>query len=235
MRKSRHGIGKTFLTVGGIIAAIGIGVGVFKAPPQDSLVARGEVVAMTSNAGSGGDSEYRPVVEFEDAAGRTHRITGSVGSNPPAYSVGESAPVLYDGLNPDAAVIDTFTERHLLPLALGGFGAIFAAVGGGLLLSYNRRRRTIERLRSSGMRIDAKVLSCDRDIRVKIGGRSPFRVHAQAKHPSTGRLIGFRSDPIWLDLTDALRDRMVPVWLDMSDSRTYYVDLSEWVDESERA
>jgi hypothetical protein len=55
-------------------------------------------------------------------------------SLPPAYHVGETVNVLYLESDPYDARIESFTSLWLLPMIFGGIGAIFPAVGAGLIL-----------------------------------------------------------------------------------------------------
>jgi len=197
--------------------------------------AQGIVVDLEWRRDSDGDSTYRPVVEFTDQSGTRHQFVESIGSSPPAFSRGEEVEVIYDPWAPDEAIIDSFTTRYLFPLAFGGFGSLFALVGSGLMFAWFRRRAVISDLKESGLRIQAKFTRCYLDTGTRINGRSPYRVTAQAMHPATGKLASFNSDAIWLDLSDVLKGKSVPVIVDPEDPDDHYVDLSEWVHESEEA
>ncbi len=195
----------------------------------------GEVITLERSYNDDGGRTYAPVFVFHDAKGTRHEVTSSVKSSPPAFSRGEKVEVIYDPAKPGQAIIDSFSQRYLFPLVFGGIGGAFALIGLGLAYAYRRRRQVIEGLKARGMRIDAEFLRCYLDTSLKINGRSPYRVTAQATHPATGKLASFKSDPIWIDLSDILRDRRVPVFVDHDKPKQHYIDLSEWVSESERA
>jgi hypothetical protein len=75
---------------------------------------------------------YQPVVQFQ--YGSQHiQFSDSVASNPPAYHVGETVNVLYLESDPYEARIDSFTSLWFLPMLFGGMGAIFLAVGTGMI------------------------------------------------------------------------------------------------------
>lgn len=196
---------------------------------------QGTVISMERSRDSDGNSTYSPTVEFFDQRGIRHQFTSSVSSSPPSFSRGEAVTVIYDPDAPGQAIIDSFSTRYLLPLMFGGFGALFALIGAGMIVAYLRRRKIIANLKRTGVPIKAKFVECYRDTSTKINGRSPYRVVGQAPHPATGRLQSFKSGPIWLDLSEQLAERDLSVLVDPMRPKRYYVDLSEWVDEGERA
>ena len=104
-----------------------------------------------------------------------------------------------------------------------------------MLAAYFRRKRVVTHLRARGLPIDAEFLETFRDTRVKVNGRSPYRVACQAVHPATGQMRRFESDPIWIDPAGMIGDSKVKVLVDPTGPKHYVVDLSRWVDESEHA
>ena len=114
-------------------------------------------------------------------------------------------------------------------------GSLFALVGAGLVFAFFRRRRVIDQLKRTGIPIEAKFIECYRDTSTRINGRSPYRVVGQATHPATGRLQSFKSEPIWLDLSEQLAGKTIKVLVDPVRAKRHYVDLTEWVDEDQRA
>jgi len=176
---------------------------------------------------------YKPVVEFLDQAGTRREFASSMSTSWIAYSEGEAVDILYDPASPDRASIDSAMDRFAFPGVFAAMGSLFAAIGGGVILWRVRRIQTVARLFHEGQRISAKFAGCALDTSIKINGRSPYRVLAQARHPATGMLASFRSDPIWLDLSRELEGQEVPVLIDPSDPDAHYVDLTQWVHESE--
>lgn len=78
----------------------------------------GNVVRLEeSNSSEGGCCVYSPVIEFI-AGGQTYSFEGDNASSPPAYSVGEEVPVLYDPGNPGTAQINSFFERWVFPIII---------------------------------------------------------------------------------------------------------------------
>jgi len=106
--------------------------------------ADGTVVALIGEQGSDGGTVYYPRVRYVTRSGNPMEFTGSVGSSPPAFDVGEIVGVLYDPAAPEAARIDSFFQLWLAPLILGGIGLMLAAVGGGAALAVLRARGRLE-------------------------------------------------------------------------------------------
>ena len=233
-------MGRVLVWVGGIFGSLGLAFVAIAAWfylddrrfAESALHADGTVVAMPESGGSDGYS-YTPVVEFRDRDGIPHRFASGVSSNPPRYSTGERVEVLYDPEAPDEARIDSFLDRQFLPTVFGGLGALFAAIGGGLLFFVVRGRRIAAQLRATGVPIQAKVTDIYLDPSMRVNGRSPWRVACQATHPGTGKLHSFKSEPVWVDLSDQLSGREVRVLVDPARPARHLVDLSPYVDESQ--
>jgi len=229
-------IGALFATFGLVFA--GIGLWFFAADLQLAAkggMTSGTVVALHQHYDSDGDRMYRPEVVFTDKRGTRHRFRSQISSSLPAFSRGEQVQVLYDPAAPGDAAIDSFMQRHFLPAMFTGMGSLFALIGGGLAVNYVRQRRIIAQLKRTGLPISAKFIECYRDTRIKINGRSPYRVVGQATHPATGRLQSFKSALIWLDLTEQLSNQNLDVLIDPARPKRYHVDLSEWVDADQMA
>ncbi len=119
-------------------------------------------------------------------------------------------------------------------MIFGGIGLVFVLIGLPFLYLYWKRRGVIARLKRAGERIEAEFMRCDVDIGTVVNGRNPYRVHAQGKHPKTGRLASFVSEPIWLDLSSTLEGKTVPVLVDRKRYRDHYIILDEWVADAEK-
>jgi hypothetical protein len=96
-----------------------------KASTADGVVVR--VVA------AGGDT-YSPVVRFVTASGQVVEYKDHVGSDPPAYRVGDSVRVFYDPANPQKARLDSWLSRWFGATILTILGVVFLFVGVVLLL-----------------------------------------------------------------------------------------------------
>ena len=234
-------MGRVLVWIGGVFAALGVaflaGAGWSYLADRSFAAAgahaQGTVIEMVGGRDSDGDYSYKPVVEFRDADGRRHVFTSNVSSSPPQHAAGERVQVIYAPATPDEAVIDSFLDRFLLPLILGGLGTVFAAIGFGLLFARLRGRRIAAELRASGLPIQAKVVECYCDTSVRVNGRSPWRVVCQATHPATGKLQSFKSEAIWIDPRAQLAGKDVRVLVDPARPTRHLIDLSPYFGEDD--
>ena len=124
--------------VGPILAAAGalvLAVGLFLIFRLRSFLARavstqGQVIDLVSSSTTEGGTTHYPRVEFTGADGTSHSFQHDVGSNPPAFDVGESVPVRYDPDDPEKAkiakVLSLWTEPVLVTAV--GIGLILAGL-----------------------------------------------------------------------------------------------------------
>lgn len=223
-------IGAVFLVVGvGMLAGAAFAERSARQFETEAIAASGTVIDLSRRSSDDGYT-YAPVVEWFDGAGTRHEFVGSVASSPPSYEVGESVAVRYRAGQPGRARIADFANRYLLPLIFGGLGAVFAVVGGGIVVFFVRNRRRIAGLKTAGVPIQAKFLESWRDTSIAVNGRHPWRVAAQATHPATGKLCRFESGPVWVDPAAALAGRTVRVLIDPHDPDSHHVDLSDCID-----
>ncbi len=138
------GFGSLFLIIGLILAGVSVSF------LRDAKRAQGTVVSLDWGTGHGstygksrttGGSMAYPVVAFTSADGTTRTFTGSTGSNPPSYDLGERVEVLYRADSPEDARINGFLSLWLLPLIFGGIGLVIAGVGTGVAVAMRRSSR----------------------------------------------------------------------------------------------
>jgi len=104
-----------------------------------ATAARGDGVVIDLIASRDSESEtYHPRVRFTTANGEAVEFTGSMGSDPPGFDIGEQVSVLYDPANPNDARIDAFFQLWFAPLMLGILGTFFITAGGGLTIGLLR-------------------------------------------------------------------------------------------------
>jgi hypothetical protein len=106
--------------------------------------ADGTVIDLIGHRDSDGDTMYYPRVRYVTRSGSPVEFTGSIGSSPPAFDVGEVVGVLYDPAEPEEARINSFFQLWFAALILGGIGLVFAAIGGGGALAASRARGRAE-------------------------------------------------------------------------------------------
>jgi hypothetical protein len=127
--------GLGFAALGTILLVVGLGMGVQSARfAAGAHRAKGTVIKLVS----GDDNSTAPLVRYQVGT-KSYESQGSLFTSPPAYSVGQEVTVLYRPDQPDAGRIDTFVDRWLLPLALGGVGSIFAVIGCAMLVYWSRK------------------------------------------------------------------------------------------------
>jgi hypothetical protein len=69
-----------------------------------------------------------PLLRFTTPTGEVFEFCpGSI--SPAMLEVGRQLPVLYDPHDPTRAEVESFVAQWLVPLILGGVGAVFAVVG----------------------------------------------------------------------------------------------------------
>jgi hypothetical protein len=100
--------------------------------------ADGIVIDLIAERDSDGDDVYYPRVRFLTPASEPMEFTGSVGSSPAAFDVGEAVAVLYNPTDPRDARIDSFFQLWFGPLVMGFLGLVFTAVGGGAVIAFVR-------------------------------------------------------------------------------------------------
>ncbi|MBV7258363.1 DUF3592 domain-containing protein [Erythrobacter crassostreae] len=235
MTKGLALIGSIFLGIGVLLlglAAFSIAAdSIFE---DEGLRADGVVIALARTF-SGNGTTYAPVVEWQDNRGAKHTFTSSTSSYPASFARGDSVTVIYDPDRPGKAIIDSFGQRFTGIFIFGGIGIVFALIGGPIVYFYMRRRWMIGWLKKYGTLIEVDFVRCEIDRSSTSNGRNPYRVHAQGKHPRTGKLASFMSEPIWLDLTSELEGKAVPVLINRKKHGPHFIDLSEWVHSEETA
>lgn len=138
-RSAKAILAVVFTSIGlasGLVAGISAAV-IAESNSTDRYV-DGTVVDLSHN-GKG----YRPVVEFVLPSSAPVRFTGSLGSNPPAFRIGEHVRVRYNPDNPQDAGIDQYWQTWFLPTFFGIFGAPFllGGIAFGVVTLTARRRR----------------------------------------------------------------------------------------------
>jgi hypothetical protein len=134
--------------------------------------------------------------------------------------------VLYDPADPGSPRIDGFLDLWLVPVILGGLGATFFSVGGGIMLVGAIRRRRREWLSRNGTRIETTFQRVEVNEALSLNGRHPFRVVSQWLDPATGEVHVFESANLWFDPTEYVRDPRITVIIERGNPRRYAVDLS---------
>ena len=175
---------------------------------------------------SSDSTTYRPVVRFATARGQTIEFVSSTGSNPPSYTRGERVEVLYHPDNPHHARINGWFSLWGGATILGGLGALFFAIGAGIVLAGNLHGRRTEYLRKHGVRIETQYQSVERNTALSVNGRHPFRILTQWQNPANSELHVFTSDNLWFDPTNHIKIKAITVFIERGNPKKYHVDLS---------
>ena len=99
-----------------------------------SATVRGEVVGF-AEVREGVQPSYFPEIAFRTADGHPIKFQSQLGSERPDLAVGDTVRVRYHTGQPNEAELDSFWSLWGLVALLGGLGAIFTAIGVGLLAS----------------------------------------------------------------------------------------------------
>jgi hypothetical protein len=84
-----------------------------------------------------------------------------------------------------------------------------------------KRIGTIKDLRSSGIRIEAKVNGVDESVE---DSKTRYEIIAIGKNPVNGQEMQFESDPLRADPTRYLPEKIV-IYIDPQDAGNYYMDI----------
>ena len=110
----------------------------------------------------------------------------------------------------------------VLPSVLGLQSLIFGGIGAGFLLHVSRQEKLRQDLLSNGLYETASVVAIEQDWRVRVNGRSPYRVICRVERE--GVLHEYRSHQLYDD-PGLLPGDPVNVYLDRRDDSRYYVDV----------
>lgn len=191
--------------------------------------AEGRVVALVDT-----DSSTYPQVEFTTNRGEAQRFRGGIGSSPPDYAVGDKVEVIYDPAQPREAIIASFGELWLAPLALGGFGLVFllAGIGSFFLVrssdrtfgpAFQKRMAAVRNMRlmsdEEGIHLDGRVRRIE-----AFGTEGDFVVVCSARLPG-GKEREFQSEPICYRPDRDIIGEAVDIFLDPFDKEAYAIKI----------
>lgn len=81
-----------------------------------------------------GNRTYKPVYEFVDEMGETHRGKASWSSSHPKYKEGDTVALLYNPEDKDDSRINSFASTWLMLMVMGGMGIVSTLIGSVILL-----------------------------------------------------------------------------------------------------
>ena len=104
-----------------------------------SVEAQGSVIEMVPvRDRETGSLTFAPLIRFQTTDGKTVEFQSTFQSNPPAYTAGQTVPVLYDPDRPNSAAIASLFSIWGVTIILSAVGAIFLVVGIGAIVVGNR-------------------------------------------------------------------------------------------------
>ncbi len=171
------------------------------------------------------DSTARAVVGFVDATGLKHQLVSSVGSNPPAYSVGEHVRVHYQVDRPEQAR-STPGSKPGVHAAFSDCSERSSEASGAGCCSDPRGEHLAAELRASGNRVQGKLVAVEYDTSLTVNGRSPWVLSVQWLNPATGEVHVFHSDRMWFDPSPYLSGEVVDGLIDPCNPRRHWVDTT---------
>lgn len=124
-RSPRAILAVVFTSIG---LALGLAAGISAAVVAESISGARSVDGTVVDFSYDGKG-YVPVVEIVPPGSAPVRFTGWVGSNPPAFRVGEHVGVRYNPDNPQDATIDQYWQMWFVPTFFGIFSAPFLLGG----------------------------------------------------------------------------------------------------------
>ena len=134
-------IGKFVILPLGILMLLGAAYLYFdtRAWLKRSVEAQGSVIEMVPvRDRETGSLTFAPLIRFQTTDGKTVEFQSTFQSNPPAYTAGQTVPVLYDPDRPNSAAIASLFSIWGVTIILSAVGAIFLVVGIGAIVVGNR-------------------------------------------------------------------------------------------------
>ncbi|RQS58929.1 DUF3592 domain-containing protein [Burkholderia sp. Bp8963] len=224
-----------FLAIAGIALAVAFYCHLHRAWEKEGMV---PVTGIVVNAGGhfSGNRSASARVEFV-VEQRRHFVTTAVAGG---YHKDEVVPVLYDPVNPQRALVNTFLDNWFISLLLGGIGTIF--LSGGVLLLWIQHRAQGFWKHISGEDADALYARLSRSRRSRsistrlqeircnetfcVNGIHPWQLVCVGQDES-GQRLEFESPYLWSDPSSFVTEwQAFTVLVDLKNLQRYAIDLS---------
>ena len=194
---------------------------------QDTAVTtQGEVIKLVEEEDDEDGIYYKPKIKFTTTTGRIVSFISLSGSNPPAYSEGQKIPILYDPKAPENAKIKSFFAIWFGPLLVTILGLIFSAIGISSWIYLFKKAQNIAFLQKNGKKIKAKFKSVDLNSAIEVNDENPFVVVCQWQNPEDEKIYLFKSENIWYDPTEYVKEKEFDVLIEKGNPANYLVDIS---------
>ena len=171
-----------------------------------------------------GSDVYYPHISFETENDKNINFRSSVGTNPPSYSVGDSVEILYDPKNPQNAQIKSFVSQWMGVIGTGSMGIVFFLIGFFWGLNSYKKKKIIEKLKTSGTRLSTNFVRVERNTSTQINGKSPYIIISE--YDKDNKKYEFSSENIWFDPTSNINNETITVLVNPQNYLEYYMDTS---------
>lgn len=165
---------------------------------------------------------YAPEVSYRTKSGEEKLFISSMSGNPPAYAVGEKVTILYHN---DQAEIDSLWGLYGGSIVCLIVGLVMALVGIGGWAWLARRQKIINRLKTSGQKISAKVKEITVNKSYALNGRHPWKIVAEGQGLD-GQVGVYTSDNIWTDPSAQMPiGKDIAVYVNPAKPKEYFVEV----------
>lgn len=144
-----------------------------------------------------------------------------------SMSEGDTITISVDESNPTNIGASGFLE-YLGAIIVGSMGLLFTIIGGSFLLFIFNKKKKYKRIRETGRRIEAKIVSVNYNTRYTINGRHPYIL--LSSYEENGLTYSFTSHNIWYEIESVIQNRnieTIPVYVEQGNFKKYIVDTSE--------
>ena len=189
-----------------------------------AISTNGTVIELISSR-SNNSVTYAPVVLFRTANGEVIEFMSS-GSKPPAYSTNDTVEVLYQEAEPEGAKINSFSALWGGCIIVGILGAVFFSLGFSIIMVGRLKDRKIRHLKTNGTPVETQFQSVEINGALEVNGRNPYQIFTQWTNPENGKLHIFKSENLWFDPSNFIKQDKITVLIERNNPNKYYTDVS---------
>lgn len=188
---------------------------------KTAIKADAEITKITTSRDSDGDIRHSVDIIFY-VNGKPYG--GNLGEYNSNMYEGKTIDLYYNPQNPN----DYRTNSNIVTFIMIPIGVIFFAVG--LLVLYpSIKSKSLEKLKDTGKRIDAKIDDVSLNTSYSVNGRHPYIIDCSYFNEIEDKVYSFTSQNIWTNIQpiiDAKSITTIPVYIDENDPSKYFVDTS---------
>lgn len=185
----------------------------------------GKIVGINEERQSKGGYMYSPLIKYKSGTGDEYVYSSATKTGYSSYKIGQEVELIYDKNNPQNARINSILDIWFLTILMGVLGSVITITGVILLSTTLKKRRQTEYLKKNGQKILADFTNIGRGL-VEINGENGYVINCQWVNPQDNVIYTFKSDDIWFDPTNCVKDKKINVLIDLKNPKKYYVDLS---------